>query len=77
MNRLEGKKGLVIGIANEHSIAWGAAKTFANEGAELAVTYLNDKAKPYVQPLAEQVNAKYCCRLMCATKPRYRHYLTK
>lgn len=58
MNRLEGKKGLVIGIANEHSIAWGAAKTFANEGAELAVTYLNDKAKPYVQPLAEQVNAK-------------------
>jgi len=55
--RLEGKKGLVVGIANEHSIAWGCAKAFQAEGAKVAITYLNDKAKPHVQPLAEQVKA--------------------
>src|ERR1700683_4578662 len=54
---LAGKKGLVVGIANEHSIAWGCAKAFQAEGAELAVTYLNVKAEPYVRPLAQQVNA--------------------
>jgi len=41
---LEGKKGLVVGIANEQSIAWGCAAAFRALGAELAVTYLNDKA---------------------------------
>src|SRR5262249_31902884 len=41
---LEGKRGLVVGIANEQSIAWGCAKAFRAFGAELAVTYLNDKA---------------------------------
>ncbi len=51
------KKGLVVGIANEHSIAWGCAKAFQAEGAELAVTYLNVKAEPYVRPLAQQVSA--------------------
>jgi enoyl-[acyl-carrier protein] reductase I len=55
--RLAGKKGVVVGIANEHSIAWGCAKAFAAEGAELAVTYLNEKAEPHVRPLAEQVKA--------------------
>jgi enoyl-[acyl-carrier protein] reductase I len=44
---LEGKRGLVIGIANEQSIAWGCAKAFRALGAELAVTYLNDKAKRF------------------------------
>lgn len=51
---LQGKKGLVVGIANEHSIAFGCAKAFHAAGAELAVTYLNAKAEPYVRPLAEQ-----------------------
>jgi enoyl-[acyl-carrier-protein] reductase (NADH) len=46
---LEGKKGLIVGIANENSIAWGCAKAFRAFGAELAVTYLNDKAKKYVE----------------------------
>src|SRR3954463_7280398 len=50
---LEGKKGLVVGIANDQSIAWGCAKAFHALGAELAVTYLNEKAKKVVQPLAE------------------------
>ncbi len=54
---LEGKRGLIIGIANEHSIAWGCAKAFRALGAELAVTYLNDKAKPYVEPLARELEA--------------------
>lgn len=54
---LEGKRGLVVGIANEHSIAWGCARAFRAFGAELAVTYLNDKAKPYVEPLARELEA--------------------
>jgi enoyl-[acyl-carrier protein] reductase I len=54
---LEGKKGLVVGIANEHSIAWGCAKAFRAFGAEVAVTYLNDKARKYVEPLAHELEA--------------------
>jgi enoyl-[acyl-carrier protein] reductase I len=54
---LEGKKGLVVGIANEHSIAWGCAKAFRAFGAELAVTYLNDRAKRFVEPLARELEA--------------------
>src|SRR5262249_3536026 len=54
---LEGKQGLVVGIANEHSIAWGCAKAFHALGAEVAVTYLNDKAKKFVEPLALELNA--------------------
>ncbi|MGE8641669.1 MAG: enoyl-ACP reductase FabI, partial [Achromobacter sp.] len=54
---LAGKRGLVTGIANADSIAWGCAKAFRAMGAELAVTYLNDKALPHVEPLARQVDA--------------------
>jgi len=54
---LAGKRGLVTGIANTDSIAWGCAKAFRALGAELAVTYLNDKALPHVEPLARQVDA--------------------
>ena len=54
---LRGRKGLVVGIANEHSLAWSAARHFHNAGAELAITYLNDKAKPFVEPLAQQLSA--------------------
>jgi len=54
---LKGKKGLIIGIANDQSIAWGCAKAFRALGAELAVTYLNDKAKKYVEPLAREIEA--------------------
>lgn len=55
---LEGKKGLIVGIANDQSIAWGCAKAFRAFGAELAVTYLNDKAKRYVEPLAQSLDAR-------------------
>jgi len=53
MSSLSGKKGLVVGIANEHSLAYGCARHFRSSGAELAITYLNAKAEPYVRPLAE------------------------
>jgi len=55
--RLDGKKGLVLGIANENSIAYGCAEAFKFLGAEVAVTYLNEKSKPYVAPLAEKLEA--------------------
>lgn len=54
---LKGKKGLVVGIANAHSIAWGCARAFRAAGADLAVTWLNDKARPHVQPLAQELQA--------------------
>ena len=54
---LQNKKALVVGIANEHSIAYGCAKAFRELGGELAVTFLNDKSKPYVEPLANEVEA--------------------
>ena len=54
---LRGKRGLIMGVANEHSIAWGCARAMHSLGAELALTYLDDKAKLWVQPLAEQIDA--------------------
>ncbi len=55
---LKGRKGLIVGIANDQSIAWGCAKAFRALGADLAVTYLNDKAKKFVEPLADEVEAE-------------------
>ena len=54
---LAGKRGLVTGIANDQSIAYGCAKAFKLHGAEVAITYLNEKARPYVEPLARQLEA--------------------
>ena len=54
---LSGKRGLVVGIANGQSIAAGCAEAFKQAGAELAVTYLNEKALPFVQPVADAVGA--------------------
>jgi enoyl-[acyl-carrier protein] reductase I len=54
---LLGQKALVLGIANEHSIAFGCARAFRQLGAELAITYLNDKARPHVEPLARELEA--------------------
>jgi enoyl-[acyl-carrier protein] reductase I len=52
---LEGKRGVIVGIANDQSIAWGCAKAFRALGAELAITYLNDRAKKFVEPLAREL----------------------
>lgn len=58
MTPLAFKKGLVLGIANDSSIAYGCAAAFRRFGADLAVTYLNEKAKPHVEPLAQQLGAE-------------------
>ncbi|WP_374376279.1 enoyl-ACP reductase FabI [Dongia sp.] len=58
MLSLANKIGLVVGIANDRSIAYGCAKAFRQAGASLAVTYLNDKAHSYVAPLASELGAE-------------------
>ncbi|MYM28370.1 enoyl-ACP reductase FabI [Duganella sp. CY15W] len=55
---LTGKRALVVGVANEHSIAWGCALAFRKLGADVVLTYLNDKALPFVAPLAQQIDAQ-------------------
>lgn len=57
MFSLNGKKALIVGIANEHSIAWGAARALRQAGAQLAITFLNEKAARVVRPLAEAMDA--------------------
>ena len=54
---LAGSKALVVGVANKHSIAYGCAKAFRELGAEVAITYLNEKARPHVEPLARGLDA--------------------
>ena len=55
---LKGKKGLVVGIANDQSIAYGCARVMREQGAELAITYLNEKSDKYVRPLGEQLGSE-------------------
>jgi enoyl-[acyl-carrier protein] reductase I len=55
---LEGAKALVVGIANQRSIAYGCAKAFRALGADLAITYVNEKTKTYVEPLAKELEAR-------------------
>lgn len=57
-NSLTGKRGLVVGIANDQSIAYGCATAFRAAGAELAVTYVNERAKPFVEPLAQSLGSE-------------------
>ena len=59
MDLVKGKKGIIMGVANERSIAWGIAKKLSENGAELAFTYLGDALKKRVTPLAESVNSKF------------------
>ena len=54
---LTGQKTLIVGVANEHSIAYGCASAFRSLGAELAITYLNEKSKKFVEPLAQELEA--------------------
>ena len=54
---LAGRNGIILGIANEHSIAYGCAQAFRGLGADVAVTYTNEKAKPFVEPLAKALGA--------------------
>ena len=54
---LAGAKALVVGVANDSSIAYGCARALRELGADLALTYLNEKARPHVEPLARAVDA--------------------
>jgi enoyl-[acyl-carrier protein] reductase I len=56
---MDGKRGLVMGVANDHSIAWGIARTLAQHGAQLAFTYQGDALAKRVKPLAEQVGSSF------------------
>lgn len=67
---LAGKKGLVVGIANEHSIAYGCAQAMRAQGASLAVTCLNDKARPFVQRWANQLDAGVVTAVLCSDAAR-------
>lgn len=58
MGLLDGKKGLVLGVANDHSIAWGIARALHTEGAELGFNFLGEALERRVRPLAESLNAK-------------------
>ncbi|HYR67200.1 MAG TPA: enoyl-ACP reductase FabI, partial [Reyranella sp.] len=55
---LSGRRALIVGIANDQSIAYGCAKAFRAAGADLAITWLNDKARPHVEPLARELEAE-------------------
>jgi len=59
MSLLKGKKGLIMGVANDRSIAWGIAKKLSEQGAELAFTYLGDTLKKRVIPLAESLKSNF------------------
>ena len=58
MGLLDGKKGLIMGLANDHSIAWGIAQALHAEGADLAFTYVGDALERRVRPLAESLGSK-------------------
>ena len=67
---MKGKRGLIMGVANDHSIAWGIAKTLAAQGAELAFTYQGEALGKRVKPLAEQLGVRtWCCPAMSRTSP--------
>jgi enoyl-[acyl-carrier protein] reductase I len=60
---LAGKKALVLGVANERSIAWGITRALKEQGAQVALSYLNDALKKRVEPLAEEIGADFTCAL--------------
>ena len=74
---LKGKKGLIVGIANDQSIAWGCAKAFRALGADLAVTYLNEKAKKHVEPLAQELEAPIFMPLDVMARARWKRSSSK
>ena len=75
---LKGKKALVVGIANDQSIAYGCAAAFRELGADLAITYLNEKARPHVEPLARALDddgsSKLCRKAMLSLRSKTLRY---
>ena len=62
---LAGKKGIVLGIANDQSIAWGCAQAFRGLGADLCITYLNEKSRKFTEPLAQALDVPPALYLPC------------
>lgn len=77
---MKGKRGLVMGVANDHSIAWGIARKLSEHGAELAFTYQGDAFGRRVKPLADKLGASLVCRATSRTAlrspPRSRPWAT-
>lgn len=71
MNILEGKKALILGVANERSIAWGVANEFKKYGASVALSYVNDAIKKRVEPLAEQIDADFIFEMDVSNDSHY------
>ena len=71
MGILSGKKVLILGIANERSIAWGIARAMKEQGASLALSYLNDKLKERVEPLAQEIGAEFTFELDVTVDAHY------
>ena len=70
---MAGKRGLVMGVANDHSIAWGIAQMLAPQGAEIAFTYQGERQTKRLRPLAASLGSRSCCRPMWkATRARCR-----
>lgn len=63
MGLLKGKKALVLGVANDRSIAWGITQALKAQGAQIGLTYLNDALKKRVEPLGEEVKADFLCEM--------------
>ncbi len=71
MGLMEGKKGVIVGVANNKSIAYGIAKACAREGAKLAFTYLNDAIKKRVEPIAQEFGSDTIYKLDVANKEEF------
>ena len=65
INLMEGKRGVVIGVANERSIAWGIADVLAKHGAELAITYQTESFEKRVKPLAKSIGSRLAKDAIC------------
>lgn len=71
MSLLAGKKALILGVANEKSVAWGIARSLKEHGASVALTYLNDALKKRVIPLAEEIGADFTCEMDVTNEDHY------
>lgn len=71
MGLLQGKKALILGVANERSIAWGIAKAFKEQGASLAMTYMNDAIHKRVEPLSKEIGADFIVQMDVTNDDHY------
>ena len=71
MGLLDGKKVLILGVANERSIAWGMAKKFKEQGASIALTYMNEAILKRVEPLAQEIGADFIAQMDVTVDDHY------